>query len=188
MTSTSSTDTPQKKDLKHTQKSIILFGFMGSGKSVTAHALSQQLGLERIDMDEVALALSECQTVHDVFAQYGEVRWREYEIAAAKSVSQRSQPAVIATGGGVVENRVISQLLGANSITFFLNPSFEIIQQRLVEDTTRPLFEDIVAAEALWQYRLPMYHKQTDYEIVDTGQSVEEIVQKIISHSSQDLS
>ncbi|MEY2525796.1 MAG: shikimate kinase, partial [Verrucomicrobiota bacterium] len=82
--------------------SIVLIGMMGAGKSSVGRCLEQRTGFARFDTDDVVSAKFD-MSIQDIFAKYGEAKFREAETEALSSLAN-GQPAIIVTGGGVVTN------------------------------------------------------------------------------------
>ena len=80
------------------ERSIILVGLMGSGKSAIGRRLAARIGMEFIDADaeiETAAGLS----INDIFEVHGELAFRDGERRVIARLL--AQPAhVLATGGG----------------------------------------------------------------------------------------
>lgn len=115
---------------------IFLIGPMASGKSVVGRALAQRLGFVFIDTDE------EITTGHGsiarIFADGGEAAFRELETAALSRAASRDEPAVVATGGGVVLAEANRDLLD-DSFTVYLETDLETVRARIEADSDRPL-------------------------------------------------
>lgn len=158
---------------------IVLIGFMGSGKSTVAKYLSRSLGFSHVEMDELVYLKTGCQNMHEVFAKGGELLLRETEIAIAKNLALQTKQ-VISTGGGAVLNQIIFHYFKKNdSKVFFLRTHFQNIVKRIGQDTSRPLFQDLINAQKMYDLRSPLYLHFAD-EVVDTDfQSAEDIAAQI---------
>lgn len=158
---------------------IVLIGFMGSGKSTVAIALSKLLGFATVEMDDLVYQKTSTQNMHEVFALGGEQLLRETEIAIAKEYASKKN-LIISAGGGVVLNKIILDYFKkTDGKVVFLNASFETIAKRLEGDDSRPLFKDLTSAQKLYSFRLPLYLNYAD-EIIDVDSlSTDEIVLKI---------
>ncbi len=86
---------------------VVLSGFMGSGKSSVGRALAARLGRPFVDTDEEIAKHATRPTAGDVFAELGEPRFREMEAQIAAAALARSEPHVIAFGGGTVTARAV---------------------------------------------------------------------------------
>ena len=82
------------------KKIIYLTGFMGSGKSTVGAMLARELGWPFIDLDQTIEA-GQGMTIRKIFETEGELHFRWLEHAALRELV-KSEPAVIALGGGTV--------------------------------------------------------------------------------------
>jgi shikimate kinase len=164
---------------------LILIGFMGSGKSTIAKCLASLLGLQAVEMDDLVCQKAGAKSVHEVFAQEGEIVWRSLEIEVAKELSDRDG-LIIATGGGVVINKIILDYLKLHGgIAIFLRSSFKEIANRLQGDGSRPLFQNKRQAEALYTFRQPLYEAYADLIIDVDGISPDQIASEITTRIEQ---
>lgn len=158
---------------------IILIGFMGCGKSSVTIALSKLLKLPMLEMDELVYKKTHAKTMHEVFAKGGELLLRETEIEIAKEYIFADN-IVISTGAGIVMNKIILDYFKHRSAKiFFLNASFQVLKDRLTDDTSRPLFKDVIQARSLYDQRLPLYLMYADKVVDVERKSVTEIAQEI---------
>ena len=74
---------------------IFLSGPMGSGKSTVAKAVAAKLGVEAIDLDE-QIEQAEGKSVAAIFAERGELVFRELERRTLRSAIARHGNAVFA--------------------------------------------------------------------------------------------
>ncbi len=115
---------------------IYLIGMMGSGKSTLGKLIAEQLGYGFIDTDTTIEKLVG-QTVTEIFQTVGEAEFRQLETQVLTEVSAYTR-LTIATGGGIIINRENWGHL-QQGLTIWLDPTIEIIIDRLQQDTTRPL-------------------------------------------------
>ncbi|MCA1658815.1 MAG: shikimate kinase, partial [Verrucomicrobiaceae bacterium] len=96
-----------------TGQSIVLIGFMGTGKSSTGRVLARLTGLPRFDTDEM-VSTRFGLPVPEIFARFGEEKFRDAETEALAQLAEGA-PAIVVTGGGIVlrpENVKKLQALG----------------------------------------------------------------------------
>lgn len=159
---------------------IILIGFMGSGKSTTAKIVGELLQLPVMEMDDLVYQKTNTRTMDEVFVKGGEPLLRQTEITIAQELSSTNN-IVISTGGGVGENKtVLHHLKGSLAKVILLNAPFDIITDRLKNDTQRPLFRDIHKAKALYEFRLPLYRAHADTIIETASKSPHDIAQEVV--------
>lgn len=139
------------------KRNIILIGFMGTGKTVTGHALAERTGMELVDMDSI-IEERAGTPISEIFATKGEPEFRKMERELAHELSQR-EGLIISTGGGVVLNPDNLTDFGKNGLVVCLTASPATIFQRLENNTTRPLLSGDKKEQigALLKTRQPLY-------------------------------
>jgi shikimate kinase len=171
-------------------ETIVLVGFMGSGKSSVARVLARRLELPLLDLDS-CIEASAHKSVAQIFADEGEDRFRALESEALRH--SLLQPGVLATGGGVPtreENRAALQ--NAQAQVVYLRAQPETLATRIRRQTgTRPLIDgDRVldwnetrarVAELLAQ-RADHYERCADIVIDVDHSSVGQIAEEIAKH------
>jgi shikimate kinase len=151
---------------------IILIGFMGSGKSTMAKKLSEILGLDWLDMDELVYQKTATRNMHEVFAKGGEPLLRSSEVTIAKELLLQEN-LILATGGGVVLSpMILDDFKKVGGKVVFLKASLDTIAKRLENDTTRPLLKTASSLKALYDLRAPLYLRHADI-IVDVDHKSE---------------
>lgn len=161
-------------------RSWILLGMMGAGKSAVGRSLSVLSQREFMDTDQI-LQVRLGRPIPQLFRIYGETMFRDHETSLLQSLEPK--PIVLATGGGIVirpENFAEIRRLG---ISIYLRASAETLIDRLeVSKKKRPLLDtenwegrlrEILAA------RLPLY-EQADVVVDVDGLSVEDAAQTVL--------
>lgn len=118
---------------------IVLIGFMGTGKTAVGKRLAIMLNKEFYDTDQEVEAVTE-MTISQLFAKYGEIRFRSEEKLAVKRIASKDN-SVISTGGGVVLDRENIDLLTEKGILICLTAKPEIIYERVKKRNNRPLLK-----------------------------------------------
>jgi len=162
---------------------LYLCGFMGAGKSSVGPLLAQRLGWSFLDTDrelEAGVGLS----VPQIFAQAGEVAFRELEKSLVDSLSRRHST-VVALGGGALnegENRVS---LMASGKLIHLRAKTQTLVGRL-GTSDRPLLQgkDLSeTVEKLLAERAPLY-AMAPYTVDTDDLSPQEVVDRILEKLS----
>lgn len=127
--------------------SVVLIGFMASGKSHVARLISKHFDAPVIDLD--ARIEAKCKSsIANVFATHGEKYFREKEAEILQKVLQETseKPSIIATGGGVVTsevNRALLQQATKDGVAvIYLRATPETLAQRIRQEPgKRPLID-----------------------------------------------
>jgi shikimate kinase len=165
------------------KKHLIIIGFMGTGKSTIGKLIAQSLKMEYLDTDEVIQRDRNC-SIPEIFAQYGEMTFRNIETGVIEQAVQNTHPSIITTGGGIVlrsENRVVMSKYGW---VFALDAHPKEIIRRLHKDTSRPLLQGgsleervlHLYAERKRLYQFADYHMDTNHQ---TEQKVADQISEI---------
>ena len=118
---------------------IALLGVRGAGKTTIGTELAARLKVEFAELDrlvesEAGLSLA------DIFATHGEAYFRQLEVAALRRFLARDTSAVLATGGGIVENTAAWTLLEQHTTTVWLRASVDAHWTRVLrQGDPRPM-------------------------------------------------
>jgi shikimate kinase len=139
-------------------RSIVLTGFMGSGKSTVGPLLTSRLGWHFLDVDEVIEADTGI-AIAEYFARHGETafRTREQETIARLVASDEL---VLSLGGGAIENTATRDLLLTTPGTLLVHLEVELattLARCKGTEHTRPILADQANLAARYQRRLPLY-------------------------------
>ncbi len=159
---------------------IVLFGFMGTGKTRIGSELADKLGMQFVDMDDLVVERAG-KSIPEIFADEGEAHFRRLERAIVKELSEQSG-FVIATGGGVIKNADNVRDYGRKGLLICLAATPEVIMSRVKDDTNRPLLntaDKLTTIKKLLAERQPLY--DTIPTTVDTSNlSADEVVDEIM--------
>lgn len=159
---------------------IILIGFMGSGKSTVGKLIAHQQSRKHIEMDDLILHRSGRSSISEIFAQDGEIKFRELEMKIAKEVSNKKNN-IISSGGGVVMNKINIDYLKIGGPIIYLKTSYHELEKRLEGDSSRPLFQNKKKARELYDMRAVLYEAYADHVIETDNQSIIEVVTHVIN-------
>ena len=157
--------------LKMQMCNIVLIGMAGCGKSTVGKVLSEKLGKELVDTDQM-IENVENMPIPEIIEKFGEVHFRNCENAAV-ILAGREKECVIATGGGVITRPENYNPLKQNGIMVFINRDADLLPTK-----GRPLSQ-MHGVKALYEKRMPLYRQFADIEIDGNG-TVEEVAERII--------
>lgn len=142
---------------------VVLVGFMGAGKTTVGHIIAERLGRPFVDSD-VLIEQRLGRSVRDIFMTEGEAYFRELEHRTVVDLV-RGQEAVIALGGGAVEDPRTRAVL-RNARVVYLRVSYQEAMSRVQGDEYRPLLHrpDL---DDVYKRRLPIYEDLSAF-IIDT--------------------
>ncbi|MCM1120428.1 MAG: shikimate kinase [bacterium] len=121
-------------------KSVVLIGFMGSGKTTLGIRLSYRLKCVLEDTDKL-IERQMKKTINEIFEQEGEEAFRQMETELLRGLSERKGQRVYSSGGGTPVRAVNRPLLRKLGMVVYLRVRPETVFERLQGDTTRPLLQ-----------------------------------------------
>lgn len=153
---------------------------MGTGKSEVGRILAEKLSFNFVDTD-VEIEKRENMRISEIFANYGEDRFREIEEDIIKVLSEKENM-VISTGGGVVLRESNMVNLRKKGIIVCLTASAETVFERVKDKKDRPLLQvedQLKKIKELLDYRAPFYNN-ADITIKTENKTPAEIAIEII--------
>jgi shikimate kinase len=162
------------------KQNIALTGFMAVGKSAVGRALARKLKRRFVDLDKV-IEKNEGMKVSDIFAEKGEVYFRQREKEALGAVLEGNNQ-VIATGGGAIIDQDNLRLVQERALLVCLTADTEALLKRTGLGSKRPLLnggDRRSRIEELLRQRQEKY-AQAHLSVDTTNLSIEQVVEKII--------
>lgn len=163
------------------EKSVVLVGMMGSGKSAVGRELATALNLPFRDSDaEIETAAG--ASVQEILAGQGEAAFREQE---RKIVARllAEPPHVLATGGGAFMDSQTRARIKERAISVWLKAELPLLLARVAGKKSRPLIEKgdpRETLERLMREREPFY-AQADITVASRSGPHDAAVQDIIA-------
>ncbi len=158
-------------------RTLILTGFMGTGKTTVGRILARRYGMEFVDTDDEVERLSDC-SVAELFARHGEAAFRELETQVLRGALEGSGK-IIATGGGTLVSPHNRLLLEVDHTVVCLTCDPNTIGGRIGDARERPLFDarHPHSVKTLWAERESVYSlypqvDTTDQSPLDVADSV----------------
>ncbi|WP_321323032.1 shikimate kinase [uncultured Parasphingorhabdus sp.] len=120
-------------------RSIVLVGLMGVGKTTVGRRLAKRLGLDFVDADE-EIEQAAGLTVEEIFSRFGEDYFRDGERRVIARLMEGERQ-VIATGGGAFMNPETRALILENALSIWLDADLDTLVKRVARRNTRPLLK-----------------------------------------------
>lgn len=136
---------------------------MASGKSTIGKHLSELQNHPFLDTD---LLIEEKiqQNLKDFMLESGEISFRLLEREVLKEVIDSQQKSVVATGGGLPCFEENTQLLLENGNLVFIDTPEEVLFNRLLNDDSRPLIENLNETELKKYISVKLAERRPFYE------------------------
>jgi len=162
-------------------RSIVLVGMMGVGKSSIGRRLGTRLGLPFVDADtEIEKAAG--MSIADIFARHGEASFRNGEARVIARLLEGG-PQVLATGGGAVMNAETRAAIKTKGVSVWLSAEFDVLMRRIAKrKNERPMLQTPDPAATLRQLladREPVY-AQSDITVQSREVPHDAIVGEIV--------
>ncbi|MCW2752723.1 MAG: shikimate kinase [Marmoricola sp.] len=157
---------------------IVLVGSMGAGKTTVGTLLSDALGLEFLDTDQVVEA-AVGKPVAEIFVDDGEEHFRALErTAVAEALVSHS--GVLALGGGAVLDPTTRELLAGRPVVF-LRVGLSDAASRVGLGVSRPLLLGNVRGriKQLLDERTPLYASVARWTVATDGLDAAEVAQQV---------
>ena len=161
-------------------RSIVLVGLMGVGKSTIGKRLAKRLALEFVDSDE-EIERAAGLSITEIFDRFGETSLRDGERRVIARLVEGS-PRVIATGGGAFINDETRALILQRCIAVWLDADVETLAARVARKDNRPLLRDkdpVTILRELAAVRNPLY-AEAPIHVRSHSAPHEESVEKVL--------
>jgi shikimate kinase len=165
--------------MRKLEKTLVLVGMMGAGKTSVGRRLAAALGVPFRDADVEIEAAAGC-TINEIFERFGEPAFRNGERKViARLLSD--PPHVLAAGGGAFIDAETREKIKERAVSIWLRAPLELLIQRVLRKDTRPLLRNTdsrATLERLLRDREPIY-AQADI-VVDSDEGPHDVVVKRI--------
>src|SRR5215475_3244054 len=122
-------------------RSIVLVGLMGAGKSCIGKRLAQHFGLPFVDADREIEAAAGC-SISDIFEVHGEQAFRDGERRVIARLLGNPRH-VMATGGGAFMDAQTRRLIKDRAISIWLRAELDQLLRRVARRNDRPLLKNV---------------------------------------------
>ena len=160
---------------------LLAIGFMGTGKSSVGRRIAARLGMKFLDSD-AEIEKSAGMEIKDIFAKFGEEKFREMERKFIES-GHPDSGCVVSCGGGLCCRDGMPELVRGRGVCVVLFSTPEEICERVSKSDKRPLVNvenPILRIRELLALRTPYYMRSgiaiaADKNIKSTVEHVERI-------------
>jgi shikimate kinase len=161
-------------------RTIVMVGLMGAGKTSIGRRLAQRLGLAFVDADHEIEAAAGC-TIEEIFERFGEAAFRDGERKIIQRLLER--PAhVLATGGGAFVDDDTRTRIKAAGVSVWLKADLDVLLRRVSRRSNRPLLKRGDPREVLarlMEQRYPIY-AEADICIDSVDGPAESTVERVV--------
>jgi len=139
-------------------RTVVMVGLMGAGKSAIGKRLAQSLSLPFVDADKEIEEAAGC-TIPEIFARFGEPAFRDGERRVITRLLD-GPPCVLATGGGAFMDDTTRAKIKRSGLSIWLRAELDTLVRRTARRNNRPLLNagdprEILAK--LMAVRYPVY-------------------------------
>ena len=162
-------------------KSVVLVGLMGAGKSSIGRRLAGRLGMAFVDAD-VEIEKAAGMTIEEIFSRHGETHFRDGERRVIARLLD-GPPLVLATGGGAFMNPETRQRIKQGGVSIWLKADLDVLLKRCLRRTNRPLLQQGEPREVLARLmteREPVY-AEADYVVASGDGPHEAVLEEIVA-------
>lgn len=166
------------------EKTIVLVGLMGAGKTSIGKRLAKSLNVDFRDSDIVIEEKTGC-SIAEIFETSGEAYFRKLEQETIRDLLTSQKPHVLATGGGAFMNPETRAFIKENALSVWLRAELDVLVERVSRKDHRPLLEKGDKREILSKLIEARYPAYAEADLVvdsDSGphyKVVEQIIWKL---------
>lgn len=158
---------------------ITLIGMSGVGKTGIGRELSNRLGYNFIDIDEI-IEKNSGKKLQEMIEELGNEKFLKTEERAIIGIG-KIQNSVVSPGGSSIYSEMAMNFLKNISKIIFLNATLEEIEKRNSDFSKRGIVGLEKGLEKLFDERLPLYRKYADVTLdLENNYSFDSVVNRII--------
>ncbi len=167
--------------MRKLDKTLVLVGMMGAGKTSVGRRLATVLGVPFKDADAEIETAAGC-TVNEIFERFGEPEFRSGE----RKVIHRllfEAPHVLATGGGAVIDADTRACIKERGISIWLKAPLDLLVERVLRKDNRPLLRNTDMRETLKRLlsEREAYYAEADITIESDSGPRDTVVKRVLA-------
>ncbi|MCP5074020.1 MAG: shikimate kinase [Rhodobacteraceae bacterium] len=163
-------------------KTIVVIGLMGAGKTAVGTLVAQKLCVPFMDSDQEIVKAAN-MSVAEIFERDGEAFFRSKETLVLERLLT-GDPCVLATGGGAFVSNENQELISRHGVALWLRADLEILWNRVKHKDTRPLLRTenpYQTLSDLYKQRTPIYARAEIVVDAEQGLSLDAMADKVVS-------
>jgi shikimate kinase len=163
------------------EKSIVLIGLMGAGKSCIGRRLARRLDLPFLDSDE-EIVKETGRPITELFDRFGEAAFRAVERRIMARLLD-GPPVVLASGGGAFLDPETREQIRRQAISVWLKADLDLLVRRTTGRDHRPLLkngEPAVILARLMAEREPVY-AEADVIVQSTDEPADITMDRVLT-------
>ena len=163
-------------------KTVVLVGMMGSGKTAVGSALARILDVPFLDSDTEIVAAAN-MSIAEIFDRDGEPFFRDKETQVITRLLE-TERGILSTGGGAFLSELNRQMITERGVSVWLRADLKVLWNRVKHKDTRPLLrtaDPYATLRALYEARVPVY-AQAGLTVESDGEtSIENMVDRVVN-------
>lgn len=174
--------TPNPGQLPGLDRSIVLVGMMGAGKTAVGRRLAKALGWRFQDADW-AIEKAAGTTIANIFAEVGEAAFRQSERQVIARLLAEPERQVLALGGGAFIDPATRALCRAHALSIWLDAGLDVLAKRTSRRQDRPLLSGGEPREVLAELlakRAPIY-AEADLVVDSASGTTGEVAERVLA-------
>ena len=161
-------------------ESIVLIGMAGAGKSTIGTSLAKELRFSFIDVDDYILE-KDGKGIQELIDEIGEQAFLQLEKQRMYEIDLSRR--IIAPGGSIIYHPDLMEYLKQQSTLVYLYDSFENIEARLTNVSTRGIVGlKNKSLRQVYDEREPLYSRYADIAVNCQDKSQDQLVKEILKH------
>jgi len=163
-------------------KTIVMVGMMGAGKTAVGTALARRLEVPFLDSDEEIVKAAN-MSIAEIFQRDGEAFFRKKESQVIARLLEEER-GVLSTGGGAFLSESNRRMISEKGVSVWLKADLDLLWNRVRHRDTRPLLrtdDPYRTLSDLYAARVPLY-EQADLVVESRAEySIEDMTDAVIA-------
>ncbi len=146
------------------KKTLVLLGYMASGKSAIAHYISKEYHLKYVDLDSF-ISHKEHLSIQEIFKTKGEIYFRKKEQLYLNEILSNNSNSILAVGGGTPCYGQNMDLINQKALSIYIKtPLKTLVSRLLTQKNTRPLVANLNEDDLPEFVAKHLFERQSFYE------------------------